>query len=349
MRHLVLSLSAVSKHYRAGVRGCSASVAVLRNLDLQVRSGEIVGVSGGQGMGKTTLLLCAAGLLRADSGTLRWLGGSRVMAPTGAGRLAVHAGTAGPRARTDTPPPNGAGGIAYVAVLPSYYPFLTVREVLETYSDTCFQRVAAAERARTIRASIEATSLGAHLNTRVGNLPDPVRKQLGLAVALAGRPWLLLLDDMLATAQQPGISQAVGAVLRERSQRGAAVIIASRERAPLEGVATRQLRLVAGALFPDPEAAALAETTRRRRKGARATDGVPHRAPASAARVAERARPAARALPQKTLGGTYHVAVTLGACGVEDALDDGAELPFSPIVAGGHLGAPRLPIDGSVQ
>src|SRR5689334_1529665 len=69
-----LSLRGVCNSYQAGIAGCSASVAVLRDVDLDVAPGELVAISSGVGAGKTTLLLCAAGMLRPDRGTVSWFG-----------------------------------------------------------------------------------------------------------------------------------------------------------------------------------------------------------------------------------------------------------------------------------
>src|SRR2546423_7094720 len=104
--HPALSMCGVSKCYRAGVRGCSATVIALRGVDLQVTSGEVVGVVGGVGAGKSTLLLCAAGLLRPDAGEVTWFGVGR------------HVRTAPP-------------GVAYVPDCGAHYGFLTVREAVE--------------------------------------------------------------------------------------------------------------------------------------------------------------------------------------------------------------------------
>jgi energy-coupling factor transporter ATP-binding protein EcfA2 len=43
-------------------------VSALRDASMEIRGGEILIVAGPTGCGKTTLLLCAAGLLRCDSG-----------------------------------------------------------------------------------------------------------------------------------------------------------------------------------------------------------------------------------------------------------------------------------------
>jgi putative ABC transport system ATP-binding protein len=60
----LLRLSRVSKRYRRG----SQELRVLEHADLEVRAGEVVGVLGTRGQGKTTLLRIAAGMESADEG-----------------------------------------------------------------------------------------------------------------------------------------------------------------------------------------------------------------------------------------------------------------------------------------
>jgi ABC-type uncharacterized transport system ATPase component len=69
-----LQLRGVRKRFLAGVSGCLLSADVLRGIDLDVDAGESVAVVGPAGTGKSTLLLCAAGLLRSDAGTIDWFG-----------------------------------------------------------------------------------------------------------------------------------------------------------------------------------------------------------------------------------------------------------------------------------
>lgn len=66
----------MTKGFAAGAGACTASVQVLRSIDLTVQVGESIALVGQSGCGKSTLLLCAAGLLRPDSGEVRWFGQS---------------------------------------------------------------------------------------------------------------------------------------------------------------------------------------------------------------------------------------------------------------------------------
>ena len=103
-----LSMRGVWKSYDAGVRGCSATVTVLRDVDLDVASGEMVGIAAAPVSGKTTLLMCAAGLLRADRGYVTWFGRP-------------------PRRDASARPE----GIALAGDRPFPYGFLSIREAVE--------------------------------------------------------------------------------------------------------------------------------------------------------------------------------------------------------------------------
>jgi len=83
------------------------SVVVLEDVDLTVTAGEVVALTGVNGVGKSTLLSCLAGFRRPADGTVSVLGG---------------------------PPRDNAEfwrSVAIVADQPTWYPGLTVRELLE--------------------------------------------------------------------------------------------------------------------------------------------------------------------------------------------------------------------------
>jgi len=71
---LALESRSLRKRFSVGAGACLASAEVLRGVDLEVGMGEAVAIVGPPGAGKSTLMLCAAGLLRPDAGDLRWFG-----------------------------------------------------------------------------------------------------------------------------------------------------------------------------------------------------------------------------------------------------------------------------------
>lgn len=72
-----LHLRDVHKSLAAGNASCSARVRVLCGASLDVATGELVVIAGDPGSGKSVLLLCAAGLMRPDAGSVLWNGGAR--------------------------------------------------------------------------------------------------------------------------------------------------------------------------------------------------------------------------------------------------------------------------------
>jgi ATPase subunit of ABC transporter with duplicated ATPase domains len=71
---LALSISALDKSFRSGTSTCSGRVRVLGGLELAIWPGEIVALCGAPGSGRSTLLRCAAGLLKPDAGAVAWFG-----------------------------------------------------------------------------------------------------------------------------------------------------------------------------------------------------------------------------------------------------------------------------------
>lgn len=87
-----LSMVALAKCFHAGIPGCLASASVLSSVTLALWPGEIVALEGALACGKSTLLRCAAGLLRPDAGAVCWFG-SRAMPRSCAAYVGAGAGT----------------------------------------------------------------------------------------------------------------------------------------------------------------------------------------------------------------------------------------------------------------
>ena len=213
---VAVAIEGLVKRYRAGIAGCSAAVEALRKVDLAVEQGEVLGLLGPPGAGKSTLLLCIAGLLRPDAGSITWFERTRA---------------------TPTPPP----GIAYTPETSVHYSFLTVRESLEYYAT--LQDLPGA-RGR-IEDAMHASALAGMAQRRVALLSRGMRQRLDIARALLSSPRLLLLDEPLA-GLDPAARRTSRQIIRALPERGVTLIIATRERFVLEGLATRLVAMVGG-------------------------------------------------------------------------------------------------------
>jgi ABC-2 type transport system ATP-binding protein len=137
---------------------------VLPGISLSVPVGQVVGLLGPSGGGKTTLLRAIVGVQVLAAGTVTVLG-----EPAGSARLRSRVG--------------------YVTQEPSVYADLTVRENL-----TYFAAMVGAPR-DAIDRTIEVVDLTSVASSRVDRLSGGQRSRVSLAAALVGSPELLILDE----------------------------------------------------------------------------------------------------------------------------------------------------------
>ena len=132
---------------------------VLRDLDLDVRAGELLLVTGPNGSGKSTLLALIAGLLAPTEGEID----------------------------VDIP----RGRIGYLAHEPLLYKELTALENLDLYG----RLYHVPERRETIGALLERFGLWEARHQRVGSFSRGMQQRLALCRVLLHGPELLLLDE----------------------------------------------------------------------------------------------------------------------------------------------------------
>ena len=213
-----LCVRGLSKVYRSSARGRALSTPALRDVRLDIDSGEIVGLVGRPGAGKSSLLLCLAGLLRADEGTITWFGE----------QITPH----------HMPP-----GLAYVPQRAGYYSFLSVREALEYYAT--MHDLSSASRASQVESALREVSLHVHATKRVSSLPPNMVQRLGLAQALIGSPRAILLDETLC-GEGVLFESDIIALLTTLSRRGTMIVVAAPNSVEVHRVATRIINLVEG-------------------------------------------------------------------------------------------------------
>ncbi|KQV71417.1 multidrug ABC transporter ATP-binding protein [Nocardioides sp. Root122] len=167
---------------------------VLPGISLDVSAG-VTGLLGPSGCGKTTLMRSLVGAQRVRSGTVEVLG--------------EPAGSASLRDR-----------IGYVTQAASVYDDLTVAENL-----AFFARVLGVDRA-SVDEAVAAVALDDHRDQVVGRLSGGQRSRAGLAVALLGKPDLLVLDEP-TVGLDPVLRRDLWELFHRIADAGAAVLVSS--------------------------------------------------------------------------------------------------------------------------
>ncbi len=155
------------------------------NVSIEVRPGEIHALIGPNGAGKTTLVSELTGNLAPDSGTIRFAGRDIT-------RLPMHARVALGLARS----------FQITAVLREFSALDNVALAVQAHAGHSFRFLADARRDERLRGparqGLEAVGLGARAEVPAAALSHGEQRQLEIAMALAGDPRLLLLDEPMA-------------------------------------------------------------------------------------------------------------------------------------------------------
>ncbi len=162
----ILEAAGLAKAFSAGGRRTQA----LDGVSFAIRPGEVTGLIGPDGAGKTTLMRLAAGLLVPDAGSIRALGMDSTR-----NSLAVQA------------------ALGYMPQRFGLYEDLSVQENLDLYAD--LQGVPKAARGERYAELMHMTGLAAFTRRLAGKLSGGMKQKLGLACTLVRAPRLLLLDE----------------------------------------------------------------------------------------------------------------------------------------------------------
>lgn len=153
--------------------GYVADIDILRGLNVEARDGLLTTVIGANGVGKSTLLKCAAGQVRAHRGSVTYQGRSLLgLRSNQLVRL----------------------GISYIAQRRNVFAHMTVRENLEMGAWT-FRRDRARVADAVARAFEQAPILREFQDRRAGDMSGGQQRLLEIERALLTDPKLLLVDE----------------------------------------------------------------------------------------------------------------------------------------------------------
>ena len=228
-----------------GITKYFGGLAALSGVSFQVAPGEIVGLIGPNGAGKTTLFNIINGLIRPTAGAVRVAGIEIArLPPYRIGRL----------------------GIGRTFQTPRLFPFLTAQQNVLVGS---FFRPRAEASLRTREGAVsealralEFVRLQDRAAFPADREPTARRKFLELAMVLATRPRVLLLDELLAGLNPGEVQFAMRLIRRIRDERGAAVFWVEHVMEAIMGVADRVVVLHHGEKIAEGPPAVVAEDPR---------------------------------------------------------------------------------------
>ncbi|ANP53420.1 ABC-2 type transport system ATP-binding protein [Streptomyces griseochromogenes] len=173
----------------------------LRDCAFRLPAGRVCALVGPNGAGKSTLLALAAGLIAPSEGSITVLGGH---------------------------PAHARPSIGYVAQDKPLYPQLTVAETLRMGADL--------NPGRWDAATAERVVAGGDLDhgARIRSLSGGQRTRVALALALAKRPELLLLDEPMAALDPLARHELMGTLMATAAQYGTTIVMSSHVIAELE-------------------------------------------------------------------------------------------------------------------
>lgn len=145
-------------------------IIAVDGVSFDVREGELFGIVGPDGAGKTTVMRILAGVMRPTSGDATLDGISVVQHA----ERVKHV-------------------IAYMSQRFGLYTDLTVRENIEFYAD--LYRVPRVEREKRLERLFHFSGLAPFQKRLAGNLSGGMKQKLGLMCALIHEPRILLLDE----------------------------------------------------------------------------------------------------------------------------------------------------------
>lgn len=206
-----------------GLQKRYGSFTAVRDLSLNVRPGEVLGLVGPNGAGKTTTLRCLAGIIPASAGTVRIAGHDIATEPVAAKRA-----------------------LAFFPDEPRLFDYLTVRQhlnfVARIYNVRGHEAIA--------QPLLDEFEIADKADQLPGELSRGMKQKLAIACGLLHGPQVMFFDEPLTGLDPLGIRRMKNSIVK-RAREGATIVLSSHLLHLLEEVCTHVLILKRGEKIAD--------------------------------------------------------------------------------------------------
>lgn len=202
---------------------------VLDRVSISLEPGCIYGFIGNNGAGKTTLMRIISGLTKPTSGSLKLLGEETPKEIS--------------RARSK---------VGCLIESPVYYPEMSARDNLRSFSLLNPQ-----SSYKQVDELLELVGLGSFRSKRVRDFSTGMKQRYGLAMALLGKPELLILDEPLNGLDVEGMDEICSILKDICTKKKSTILISSHLLARLENFATHYIFIDYGKIIEVTSAAEL--------------------------------------------------------------------------------------------
>jgi len=190
----------------------------IKNINLAVNQGEILGILGPNGAGKTTLLKCMTGLIRPDSGNVTLFGidlqhhYKEAIGPVGA--------LIGPAVTYENMTP-----YQNLKMISRFYPGISKKDINEV---------------------LLQTGIDSYKNEKIASFSMGMKQRFGIASALLSKPRLIILDEPTNGLDIDGLLQLRKIIQEVASNSGVTFVISSHHISELEKLCNRFCFLIHG-------------------------------------------------------------------------------------------------------
>lgn len=217
MEDAILKIEKVSKSFGKRI--------ILKDVDLDIKPGEIIGVIGASGTGKTTLLNTIIGFLKPEAGDVKFKQQKLLAGDTNAIYKSVY--------KAQNTFRNIYG---FAAQVPSFYEKLTVRENLEYFGE--LYGLSKETLQANVATLLKLMNLENSQRILGKNLSGGMERRLDIACALIHNPQILILDEPTADLD-PVLRNNIWHLIEKINSKGTTIILSSHHLNELETLCSR--------------------------------------------------------------------------------------------------------------